>query len=96
MHSSDDRRSRYSLLRACFRAYLFSFLAPIIPRLCLTVFTFSQPFLINKTVKFAGQADPDRNYGKGLIGAWALVYLGIAVSDYRCRNLGGMCDYLKR
>ncbi|KIX01229.1 uncharacterized protein Z518_08954 [Rhinocladiella mackenziei CBS 650.93] len=73
-------RSRYSLLRACFRAYLFSFMGPIIPRLCLATITFSQPLLVNTTVNFVGQTDPDPNYGKGLVGAWALVYLGIAVS----------------
>lgn len=77
----DDHKKRHSLLRACFRSYLLSSLSPIIPRLCLTAFTFSQPFLINTTVSFVGQMDPDSNYGKGLIGAWALVYLGIAVSE---------------
>ena len=28
-----------------------------------------------------GQTDRNRNYGKGLIGAWTLVYLGMAVRD---------------
>ncbi|KAK1996035.1 ABC transporter [Colletotrichum falcatum] len=75
-----DHQSRRSLLRACLRAYLPSFLSPVLPQLCLTVFTFAQPFLINATVGFVGQQDPDPNHGRGLIGAWALVYLGIAVS----------------
>ncbi|KAL3299574.1 ABC transporter [Colletotrichum asianum] len=46
-----------------------------------SMFTFAQPFLINTTVSFVGQEKPDANFGKGLIGAWALVYLGIAVSN---------------
>ncbi|KAH6659515.1 ABC transporter [Truncatella angustata] len=72
---------RYRLLRACLESYFFSFASPIIPRLCLTAFTFSQPLLINTTVTFVGYRDPDANYGKGLIGAWALVSLGIAASS---------------
>ncbi|KAI0160936.1 ABC transporter [Hypoxylon sp. FL1284] len=76
-----DRQAKHSLLRACFRAYFLSLLSAVIPRLCLTGFTFAQPFLVNATVTFVGQESPDVNYGKGLIGAWALVYLGIAVSD---------------
>ncbi|KAK1984954.1 ABC transporter [Colletotrichum cereale] len=76
-----DRRGRRSLLRACLRSYWVPFLSPVLPRLCLTVFTFAQPFLINTTVSFVGQKDPDSNHGRGLIGAWALVYLGIAASS---------------
>ncbi|KAK1597503.1 ABC transporter [Colletotrichum navitas] len=84
-----DHQSRRSLLRACLRSYLGSFLSPVLPRLCLTIFTFTQPFLINTTVSFVAQKDADSNYGRGLIGAWALVYLGIAVSGsvFRYHNL---------
>jgi len=77
--SIDDQNCHHSLLRACFRSYFLSFLSPIIPQICLTAFTFSQPFIINTTIGFIGQKTPDPNYGKGLIGACALVYMGIAV-----------------
>ncbi|KAK2779173.1 ABC transporter [Colletotrichum kahawae] len=77
----DDHQRKNSLLRACLKSYFLSFLSPIIPRLCLSVFTFAQPFLINTTVSFVGQEKPDGNFGRGLIGAWALVYLGIAISN---------------
>ncbi|KAI1268251.1 ABC transporter [Xylariaceae sp. FL1019] len=72
---------RYRLLRACFRSYFFSFASPIVPRLLVTAFTFSQPLLINTTVTFVGYTNPNANYGKGLIGAWAMVSLGIAASN---------------
>ncbi|KAK0373893.1 ABC transporter [Colletotrichum limetticola] len=75
-----DHQYRHSLLRASLQSYLVPFLSPILPRLCLTVFTFTQPFLINTTIAYVAQIGPDANYGRGLIGAWALVYLGIAVS----------------
>ncbi|WDK11393.1 ABC transporter [Colletotrichum graminicola] len=57
-----DHQSHHSLLRACLRSYLVSFLSPVLPRLCLTVFTFTRPFLINTTVSFVGQKDADSNY----------------------------------
>ncbi|KAI1453921.1 ABC transporter [Annulohypoxylon moriforme] len=81
-------QAKHSLLRACFQGYLFSLLSAVIPRLFLTAFTFAQPFLVNTTVTFVGQENPDSNYGKGLIGAWALVYLGVAVSTsiYQYQN----------
>lgn len=77
----DNQQQRHSLLRACFRAFFFSFSSAIIPRLCQTAFTFAQPFMIETTVNFVGESSPNSTYGKGLIGAWVLVYLGLAVSD---------------
>jgi ATP-binding cassette subfamily C (CFTR/MRP) protein 1 len=84
----DNHHHRHRLLRACVRAYLPSFLSPIIPRLCVTAFKFSQPLLIDTTVNFVEQREPDTNFGKGLIGAWALVCIGIAVSTsiYQYQN----------
>lgn len=37
--------------------------------------------MIETTVNFVGESSPNSTYGKGLIGAWVLVYLGLAVSD---------------
>lgn len=57
-------------------------LAVVFPRLCFIGFTFAQPFLISTTLEWAesdGNAD-DADQGYGLIGAWFLVYVGIAVS----------------
>ena len=79
----DDHRARHSLLKACFRANLFSFLSAVPPRLCRSVFYFAQPHLINTTVSYVGNNSADVNFGRALIGAWALVFLGVAVlPDY--------------
>ncbi|CRG91304.1 ABC transporter C family member 3 [Talaromyces islandicus] len=75
-----DLKWRYSLLQACFRAYRQSLLAAVIPRLCLTGFTFVQPFLINALILYIDENAPASN-GKAMIGAYALVYLGIAISN---------------
>ena len=51
------------------------------PRLCLIGFNFCQPFLINRAVTFSQQAvtTETTNVGYGLIGAYILVFVGIAV-----------------
>ncbi|KAK4071878.1 hypothetical protein Trihar35433_3942 [Trichoderma harzianum] len=75
-----DKSAKYALFRVCLNAYLAPFLSGVLPRLCLTAFTFCQPFLINAIVTWVGSADASMAFGKGLIGATALTYIGMAVS----------------
>ncbi|KAF2725176.1 P-loop containing nucleoside triphosphate hydrolase protein [Polychaeton citri CBS 116435] len=86
-----DHGGRYALLGASLHSCLPSLLSTVIPRLCLTAFTFSQSFLINATVTYVSHGDGSSNasYGKGLIGAWMLVYLRMAVSNsiFQYQNL---------
>ncbi|KAL4786969.1 P-loop containing nucleoside triphosphate hydrolase protein [Aspergillus varians] len=72
--------TRFALLRACLRAYISPLLSVVIPRLLMTGFTFCQPFLINKIVSWVGERDASLDSGKALIGGYALVYVGQAVS----------------
>lgn len=53
---------------------------PILPRLCLTGFTFSQPFLTTALIQYLSDSTASKNDGYGLVGASFLVYGGIAVS----------------
>lgn len=57
-------------------------LAAVLPRVCLVGFNYAQPYLIQNAVSLLEEAPNERTrmYGHGLIGATALVYLGIAVS----------------
>ncbi|KAF3012558.1 hypothetical protein E8E14_000617 [Neopestalotiopsis sp. 37M] len=57
-----------------------SFLSGIPPRLCKTLFTFMQPLLINTTISYVADASADISYGRALIGAWTLVFFGVACS----------------
>lgn len=59
----------------------WSILAVVPPRLCLIGFNFCQPFLINRAVKFSQETSnvQQRNIGYGLIGAYIIVFVGIAV-----------------
>jgi ATP-binding cassette subfamily C (CFTR/MRP) protein 1 len=72
----------HALLQATFHAFSSSLLAGILPRLVLLAFTFAQPFLVTATISYVeNQGVHSRPaIGKALIGAFALVYTGIAVS----------------
>lgn len=52
---------------------------PVVPRLALTGFTYSQAFFVEAMLNYLDD-DAPLNNGLGLIGACALVYVGMAVS----------------
>lgn len=83
---------RHRLIRATFKANLWLFFSAVVPRICLSCFSFSQPFLIAASVSNLQDRDNDDHsrYGHALIGAFVLVYMGIAVS---CKS-SGMSQYL--
>jgi hypothetical protein len=57
-------------------------LSPVAPRIALIGFKYCQPLLLASVVNYVQLPDThrDRNAGYGLIGATAIVYIGIAVS----------------
>lgn len=79
----DGRKHR--LIYATFAANAAHVLSGILPRLALLAFTLCQPFLIQSSVAYVASPvdneDGRGTYGVALIGAFALVYLGTAVSQ---------------
>lgn len=75
----EKKTAKYALLRTALHAYLSPLLAAVVPRLLLTGFTFCQPYLVNATVTWVGNKDAALDSGKALIGAFAIVYSGMAV-----------------
>ncbi|KAF2707684.1 hypothetical protein K504DRAFT_483031 [Pleomassaria siparia CBS 279.74] len=57
-------------------------LAVIPPRACLIAFNFCQPFLINRAITYSSEPENGltSRIGYSLIGAYVLVYVGIAIS----------------
>ncbi|EHA28226.1 hypothetical protein ASPNIDRAFT_188758 [Aspergillus niger ATCC 1015] len=57
-------------------------LTAVLPRLCFTAFTFTQPFLIDAVVKYLQTVSENHNRkdGYGLLGAYIIVYVGLGVS----------------
>ena len=78
-------RNPHSLFYATLRKLKWPILAVVPPRLCLIGFNFCQPFLINRAVSFSQEGDTSQttNIGYGLIGAYVIVFVGIAVSGSR-------------
>ncbi|KAH7319081.1 putative ATP-binding cassette transporter [Rhexocercosporidium sp. MPI-PUGE-AT-0058] len=84
LESLDEKKpeGRLALPRAILRLLWWSLIMAIIPRLCLIGFNFAQPFLITAALSLVSEpVNPStRNEGYGLIGATALIYLGIAIT----------------
>ncbi len=78
-----DKKPDGTLFNTTLGVLKWPLLAAAFPRLCLLGFSFAQPFLINRAILFASSPDTleNRNVGYGLIGAYVLVYVGIAVSS---------------
>ncbi|OJJ44494.1 hypothetical protein ASPZODRAFT_135308 [Penicilliopsis zonata CBS 506.65] len=77
-----NKSHRLALLWTFVMHYKWTVLAPVLPRLAYTGFTFSQPFLINKVLTFTSRSSDEKsaNVAYGLIGAYAIVYIGAAIS----------------
>ncbi|QPC67918.1 hypothetical protein HYE67_010149 [Fusarium culmorum] len=83
------KKGDYDLLLVVFKTLKRPILFIIFPRLCFIGFTFCQPFLISATLSWAEKdADSnDMNQGYGLIGAWFLVFIGLAVTTGQYQHL---------
>ncbi|KAF9882288.1 ABC multidrug transporter [Colletotrichum karsti] len=77
-----DKSAKHALLKSTFSAFRISYVAPILPRLCLAAFNFSQPFLIKRIIEFVAVSKHAQYHeiAGGLIGACFLIYLGLAIS----------------
>ncbi|KAF2846111.1 ABC multidrug transporter-like protein [Plenodomus tracheiphilus IPT5] len=81
--------SPHSLFLTTLKRLRWPILAVVPPRLALIGFNFCQPFLINRAVTFSQQetSNQTNNIGYGLIGAYVLVFVGIAVSTGQYMHL---------
>lgn len=65
------------------RYYAGPFLLGILPRALQIGFTFAQPFLVDTTITWIDADDGPNimSQGYGLVGAFAVTYIGLAVSS---------------
>ncbi|KAG5953563.1 hypothetical protein E4U53_004782 [Claviceps sorghi] len=77
-----NKSSKTALLWLFVRHYKWDLLAGVLPRIAYVGFTFTEPFLVQRVLDFT--AEPEgvntRNFSYGLIGAYALVQIGKAMS----------------
>ncbi|KAG8530148.1 uncharacterized protein KY384_005631 [Bacidia gigantensis] len=71
-----------TLLLLFFKKFKWYFICAVPPRIAYIGFQFCQPFLINRAIDFADEPinQATNNIGYGLIGAYIIVYCGIAIS----------------
>lgn len=75
---------RYGLVRRVLRALGTSFWTPVLARLCMTAFTYTQPLLLERVIDYVNDPKSSDDIGYGLIGAYSIVYTGLAVSVCTC------------
>ena len=78
-----------SLLLSYISQLRWTLLWAVPPRLALIAFNFCQPFLVQRTISFSQEPINPRttNVGYGLIGAYFLVYCGIALTSAQYQHL---------
>jgi len=78
-----------SLLLLYFSKLRWHLLSVVPPRIALIAFTFCQPFLVQRAISFSQQpvTEGSTNVGYGLIGAYFLVYCGIAITSGQYQHL---------
>lgn len=85
-----NKAGQNALLWAVIKCLRWEMVAIAFPRLCVVGFSIAQPFLIGKVVSVLQRTDSfslDASYG--LIGATAIVFVGIAVSLLSSRRTAG-------
>jgi ATP-binding cassette subfamily C (CFTR/MRP) protein 1 len=74
------RNHKYSLLITVCSVLKWNILASAVPRLLLIGLQFCQPSLIQRTINYvSNRNDQPGNVGWGLVGAYAIVYIGLAL-----------------
>ncbi|SPJ75456.1 related to multidrug resistance protein [Fusarium torulosum] len=84
-----SKKGDYALMFTVFKLLKRPLLAIVFPRLCFIGFTFCQPFLISATLAWAerNSNSDDMSQGYGLIGAWFLVFVGLAVTTGQYQHM---------
>ncbi|KAF2478209.1 multidrug resistance-like protein [Lindgomyces ingoldianus] len=94
--NTSSRTTKPSLTKVIVRLLKWPLVIPILPRLVLLGFTFCQPLMVSRLLQFLqdGNRKEPLSTGYGLIGAYAVVYFGMSVSNslflhrnYRCLTM---------
>ncbi|KAJ6476003.1 P-loop containing nucleoside triphosphate hydrolase protein [Mycena vitilis] len=80
--ADEDSKGKRYLVRSTYRAFSGHFLSPIVPRLIMLAGTFAQVILVEQLLSFVADPSIPAVRGPVLIGAYAVVYVSLAISNY--------------
>ncbi|KAJ7031461.1 P-loop containing nucleoside triphosphate hydrolase protein [Mycena alexandri] len=79
--NEDSKNNRY-LVRSTFRAFTGHFLSPVLPRLLMLTCTFAQVTLVEAMVSYVADKSIPKERGYGLVVAYFVVYVSLAIANY--------------
>lgn len=72
-------KRKHCLTYATLRTFAPELATAFVPRIGLMGLSLAQPYLVSAAINYIDNANLPKSYGYGLIGAYAITYLGIAV-----------------
>jgi ATP-binding cassette, subfamily C (CFTR/MRP), member 1 len=77
-----NKAGKHCLTTAVFKTFFPELSLAFVPRLAYIGFSLAQPYLVNSTIRYISLHDLlSVSYGYGLIGGYALCYIGIALTN---------------
>ncbi|KAJ4864914.1 ABC transporter domain-containing protein [Trichoderma breve] len=94
--SPSTQANKHRLILCCIVTLRSAIISVIVPRLFLLAFTICQPLVLTRFLGFLNDETQSVNVGYGLIGAYGLVYLGIAATQALYWHQNGRCVTMLR
>lgn len=88
--------NKHRLILCCIVTLRAALVSVVIPRLALLAFTICQPLVLTRFLDFLDDETQSANIGYGLVGAYGLVYLGIAATQALYWHQNGRCVTMLR
>ncbi|KAM0524595.1 hypothetical protein ACHAPE_000693 [Trichoderma viride] len=94
--SPSTQASKHRLVFCCIATLRSALFSVIVPRLALLAFTICQPLVLTRFLGFLNDESQSVNVGYGLVGAYGLVYIGIAATQALYWHQNGRCVTMLR
>ncbi|UKZ47330.1 hypothetical protein TrVGV298_001548 [Trichoderma virens] len=94
--SPSTQVNKHRLILCCIVTLRSAIISVIVPRVALLGFTILQPLVLTRFLGFLDDNTQSVNIGYGLIGAYGLVYLGIAATQALYWHRNGRCVTMLR
>ncbi|KAL7796652.1 P-loop containing nucleoside triphosphate hydrolase protein [Trichoderma ceciliae] len=94
--SPSTQANKHRLILCCIATLRSALIAVVVPRLALLAFTICQPLVLTRFLGFLNDEAQSANIGYGLVGAYGLVYLGIATTQALYWHQNGRCVTMLR